>query len=165
MKPNFPPRPLPIIIPMKNNPHKSPPDAGLGLSAAALEVSSAAAYIKTLEYVNAIRAITKRPLMADLEYRAAEAECLRAGRDAVMATHRRVLDLTMGSLFGRIRPLSDGLNTRWSFAWPWEIISFAWWVRQRWSKHGKRWEDGAAVHHYGCRFCGVRKDTWLVSSK
>jgi hypothetical protein len=55
---------------------------------AAMEVSSAMGYTKTLEYVNVVREIMDETPMSKSEYDAAIEECFRAGRDAVTSAHR-----------------------------------------------------------------------------
>jgi len=58
-----------------------------GLSDTAMEVSSNFGYMKSLKYVNALRAVMNVPAMSEQEYSSAEDECLKAGSAAIIAAH------------------------------------------------------------------------------
>lgn len=63
------------------------------ISDAAMEVSSNLGYMKSLEYVNALRAVMNVPAMSEQEYSSAEDECLKAGSASVTAAHRLATSL------------------------------------------------------------------------
>lgn len=56
----------------------------------------------------------------------------------------------------------DGLSVRWTYNRLSRCGSLRSWLWWSWQGLGVRVWDRARVVHRGCRFCGLRRDSWFV---